>query len=117
MFNQRDGKFFTFRPLFFTFLKNLKLLFFFLWYNDRESRWRVELAGKLQKPRGAACPPQVWYNDRESRWRVELAGKLQKPRGAACPPQVWNHKAAPVHRSGWEEHLSLIHISEPTRPY
>ena len=33
MFNQRDGKFFTFRPLFFTFLKNLKLLFFFLWYN------------------------------------------------------------------------------------
>lgn len=75
MFNQRDGKFFTFRPLFFTFLKNLKLLFFFLWYNDRESRWRVE-----------------------------LAGKLQKPRGAACPPQVWNHKAAPVHRSGWEEH-------------
>lgn len=75
MFNQRDGKFFTFRPLFFTFLKNPKLLFFFLWYNDRESRWRVE-----------------------------LAGKLQKPRGTACPPQVWNHKAASTHRSGWEEH-------------
>ena len=46
--------------LFFTFLKNLKLLFFFLWYNDRESRWRVELAEKLQRLRGAACPPQVW---------------------------------------------------------
>lgn len=75
MFNQRDGKFFTFRPLFFTFLKNPKFLIFFLWYNDRGNRWRVELARKLQRPRGAAYPPQVWY-----------------------------YKAVPVHRSGWEEH-------------
>ena len=87
--------------------------------NERSRRKEAEAAAKLQhEARQVLASPEAW-DDLESLealdgLREEDRASIQ--RAKACVAAILKHLSS-ARKATTEEALSLIHISEPTRPY